>query len=87
MRYVNAKIAIQMMLITTRAPPLAEKIKRNVGTNDRTGKLTTIDSSKRKIGRHAMQNRLSCIREVKFPWRQGISWDQLRIELKKTFFT
>jgi len=86
MRYVNAKMAIQMMLIPTRAPPLAEKLKQNVGTNDRTGKLSTRDTSKLKIGKHAMQNRLTCLREVRFDWKQGISKEKLRIELKKTFF-
>jgi len=85
MRYINAKVAIQMMLIPTRAPPLAEKLKQNMGTNDRTGKLTTIDTSRLKIGKHAMQNRLTCLRDVRFAWKQGIS-KKLRIELKKAFF-
>jgi len=86
MKYINAKTAIQMMLIPKDEPPMAAKLKENVGLNNRTGKTITLDTSRLKIGKHALQNRLSCLREVSFTWQNGITKDKLRIELKKTFF-
>jgi len=54
--------------------------------NDRKGKSSIMDTSRLRIGRHAMKNRLKCINELQFPWINGITDDRLRKELKKTFF-
>lgn len=86
MKYINAKTAIQMMLIQKGEPPLASKIRGNIGVNNRTGEMITLDTSRLKIGKHAFLNRLMCLREVIFHWQHGINKDRLRIELKMTFF-
>jgi len=49
--------------------------------------LLVYDTSLKKIGCQAFPNRLNVIsRCIKFPWLSSISKDQIRINLKKTFF-
>ena len=42
--------------------------------------------AKMMIGKQCIQNRLECMRQIRTPWTNGISDDDLRIMLKKTLF-
>jgi len=68
--------------------PMAEKLRRTAYINDRCpGRASFTDTSKRKIGRQTLPNRLGFFKDVKFNWcNEDISDDKLRRELKKTFF-
>jgi len=86
MYYANSKLALQLLALTQSGPPICDKIKQSIGFNDRTKRIITPDTSKLQIGRQSFHNRLTSLREVRFPWNNNISKDQLRINLKKTFF-
>jgi len=85
MKYINAKTAIQLTLLDKKGPPITAKLRQNFYKNDRTGKVSFMDTSRLKIGKNSLQNRLLLMREVPFDWTNGITPDRLRIELKKTF--
>jgi len=86
MNYSNAKLAISMCL-QGNGPPIVQRIKNTAYENDRNpGVMTVSDTSRLKIGRHSLVNRLQCLRRVKFKWTTGISDHALRIGLKQTFF-
>jgi len=86
MKYVNAKTAIQKMLIQKDEPLLVEKIRGNIEVNNRIRKMITLDTTRLKISKHAFQYRLISLRDVTLPWMLGICEDRLKIELKKAFF-
>jgi len=67
-------------------PPLAQKNIDNMSYNNRTNKTVIMDTSRTRVGRQAFQNRLNCMREVNFDWRNGVEKNKLRLELKKLFF-
>jgi len=84
--YANAKLALQILSQGSKGPPIYLKLRQNIGYNDRTKRITTMDTSRIKIGQHSFQNRLQCLRELKFKWKKEMSKDQLRTNLKRTFF-
>jgi len=83
--YTTSKLAINLMNGTT---PLGRKLKSKCYVNDRNpGRGTISDTSRLKIGRFSLANRLQCLRRLNFDWCTGISKDLLRINLKKCFIT
>jgi len=86
MRYSNAKLVIKLVLLDANGPPLTQEILGNLYHNVRTGETSIMDTSRLRVGKHSMKNRLKCISELQFPWMDGITDDHLRIRLKKTFF-
>jgi len=86
MHYSNSKLALQLFALSQNGPPICDKIKQNIGFNDRTKRIITLDTSKLQIGRQSFHNRLTSLREIRFTWNCNMSKDQLRINLKKTFF-
>jgi len=69
-------------------PPISQKLKHAAYINDRLpGIASMMDSSRLKIGKHSLPNRLRCLRKVKFKWTDGINKNNLRINFKKTFIT
>jgi len=86
MRYSNAKMALQILALGPGGPPIYHKLIQNIGSNDRTKKVTTMDTSRIKIGRHSFQNRHQCLKELNFDWKNEMSKDLLRINLKRAFF-
>jgi len=86
MLYSNAKIAISLFT-DENGPPLSHKIRNNAYLNNRKpGLATFMDSSRLKIGRNSLQNRLKMMTSVKFKWTTGINKHALRVALKTTFF-
>lgn len=86
MNYSNSKLAISLCL-QENGSPIVQHIKSAAYENDRNpGVMTVSDTSRLKIGRHSLVNRLQCLRRVKFKWTTGISDHALRIGLKQTFF-
>jgi len=65
---------------------ILHKFIQNIGVNDRTKKVITMDTSRIKIGRHSLHKRLRIPQRTEVEWRNGISKDPLRINLKRTFF-
>jgi len=49
------------------------------------GIASFVDSSKLRIGRNCLYNRLNCVKNIAFQWTNRIDQDKLRVELKKTF--
>jgi len=87
MKYSNARAAINMLQQGNEGPPISASIRSKLYINDRNqNKISVHDTSRLKIGRHSFHNRLKCLREVNFDWRNA-SKDSLRVNLKKTFFT
>jgi len=86
MQYITTKTAIQVTTMKAKKPPLAQKIIDNMYYNDRTNKTVIMDTSRTRAGRQAFQNRLNCMRDVNFDWRNGVEKNKLRVELKKIFF-
>jgi len=87
MQYCSAKMAIQLMNLQGRGPPISTKLINQQYVNDRMPNRTKIyDASMKKVGKHSFRNRLGFFHKVNFDWRQGLSKDLLRINLKKTFF-
>jgi len=85
MKFINVKTAIQLTLLGESGPPLSRKLRDNLYRNDRTGKISFMDTSRLKIGKRSLQNRLKTVQEFQINWLDGISKDRLRIELKKSF--
>jgi len=85
MKFINVKTAIQLTLLGESGPPLSRKLRDNLYKNDRTGRISFMDTSRLKIGKHSLQNRLKTVQEFQINWLDGISKDRLRIELKKSF--
>jgi len=85
MEYCNSKTAIQLMTME-KGPPLATKLISQRYSNDRLPMKTKMfNIAKKEIGRNSLANRLSFFHKINFDWRNGISKDALRINLKKTF--
>jgi len=85
MKYINIKTAVQLVLLKEKGPPIVKKLTQNLYRNDRSGLISFMDTSRLKIGKHSLQNRLKCASEFKRDWITGITKDELRIELKKHF--
>jgi len=81
--FINCKMAINLMSGNS---PLGIKLRAKSYINDRKpGRATIMDSSRWKIGRFSLSNRLLCLKRVNFDWCHGLSSDNLRINLKKCF--
>jgi len=81
--FVNCKMAINLMSGNS---SLGIKLRAESCTNDRKPhRATFMDSSRWKIGRFSLSNRLLCLRRINFDWCHGLSSDNLRINLKKCF--
>jgi len=88
MKYSCSKLAINLYNLGEGGPPLSQALINSVYVNDRNASRAYFrDTSRTKIGRHSIVNRISCIREIKFDWTKKPSTHVLRIELKKTFIT
>jgi len=86
--YSCAKMAITLMNLGEEGPPMSLRLKHASYKNDRLpGLASMIDSSRLRIGKHSLPNRLLCLKRVKFKWTDGIDKDNLRINLKKTFIS
>jgi len=85
MKFINLKTAIQLVLLKEKGPPITEKLTSSIYRNDRSGMITFMDSSRLKIGKNSIQNRLKSACEFREDWLKGISKDALRIALKKHF--
>jgi len=66
MKYANAKMALQILSLRDGGPPISLKIQQDIGVNDRTKKIITLDTSEPQVGRQSLQNRLQCLLEIKF---------------------
>jgi len=67
-------------------PLISFKLRNNGYENDRNPGVATIsDTSRLRIGRQSLINRLQCLQRVKFKWTNGINKHALRMNLKKTF--
>jgi len=86
MAYSNAKMAISLHNFED-GPPLSEILRHAAYRNDRLpGQAIYMDSSRLRIGKNSLVNRLNCMRQVKFQWTNGINQHALRQNLKKTFY-
>jgi len=85
MKYSNCKMAIKLLQLGQAGPPMSRALQQNLYHNDRTGKSIVMDTSRLRIGRASLKNRLTCMRELQFNW-MNISEDTLRIRLKEAFF-
>jgi len=85
MKFINTKTAIQLVLLGNNGPPLSVKLSQNLYRNDRTGLISFMDTSRLKVGRNSLPNRLQCVKEFKYDWLGGISKDILRTKLKSIF--
>jgi len=85
MRFINVKTAVQLTLMGANGPPITKKLRDNLYQNDRTGRISFMDTSRLKIGRNSLQNRICCASEFTNEWLKGISDNRLRVELKKSF--
>jgi len=60
--------------------PMSQKIKNSCFENDRNpGIASSWDTSRLRIGRHSLVNRLRCLKAVKFKWTNEINKHALRI--------
>jgi len=85
MKYSCSKLAINLYNDAD-GPPMSTVLRSKAYINDRNpGKAIFIDSSRLRIGRHCLANRLSFMKDIKFDWTQGIEDNSLRVNLKKTF--
>jgi len=82
--YSNAKRAINLYL-NEDGPPISQKLKNSAYIDNRTELCYFMDTSRLKVGKNSFQNRLQCLKKVKFKWINGINYHTLRINLKKTF--
>jgi len=86
MCYSNAKLAITLYN-TQNGPEMSAKLRNASYINDRTsGRAIFMDSSRLRIGKNSLCNRLNCMRSIKFDWTNGITDHALRTNLKKTFY-
>jgi len=86
MEYSNAKTAISLYCLNEKGPRLSQRLRSSCYINDhKPGIGSFIDSSRLKIGRHSLANRLQMMKRVTFDWTQGLNKHSLRINLKKTF--
>jgi len=86
MAYSNAKMAISLHNLED-GPPLSETLRHAAYRNNRLpGQAIYMDSSRLRIGKNSLVNRLNCMRQVKFQWTNGINQHALRQNLKKTFY-
>jgi len=86
MEYCTCKTAIQLMNLKEKGPPMSMQLINQQYINDRLPLKTKIfDASKKKCGRFSLRNRLDFFEKIDFDWRNDISTDLLRINLKKTF--
>jgi len=79
-------LAIKLLLLGQSGPSMSDGLTNSLYVNERTGKASTMDTSRTKIGKASFKNRLECFKEVDFNWKDGISDDALRIALKRAFF-
>jgi len=86
MRYSVCKLAIKLLHLGQSGPPMSDGLANNLYINERTGKASIMDTSRTKIGKASLKNRLESFKEISFNWKDGISDDALRIALKRTFF-
>jgi len=64
MNYSNAKLAMLLTLME-QGPPMSQKIKNSRYENDRNLNVASVwDTSRLKIGRHSLVNRLRCLKAV-----------------------
>jgi len=69
-------------------PPISQRLKHSAYINDRLPRVALMmDSSRLKIGKHSLPNKLRCLRKVIFKWTDAIDKNHLRINLKTTFIT
>jgi len=86
MLYSNAKIAITLFT-DENGPQISQKIRNNAYLNNcKPGIATFMYSSRLKIGRNSLQNRVKMMMSVRFKWTTGINRHALRVALKSTFF-
>jgi len=85
LNYSNAKLTINLYLLDSNGPPMSVKLRQSAYVNDRSSWVFFMDSSRLRVGRYSFQNRLQCLRSVRFKWLQGINEHTLRINLKKVF--
>jgi len=86
MRYTCSKMAMKLYLLGQAGPPMSTKLRASAYINDRQPhKVHFMDTSRLKIGKQSLTNRLSSMKTIKFDWANGIDKHKLRIELKKTF--
>jgi len=86
MKYFCSKSAINLYLLARNGPPMSFKLQTSAYINDcQPGKAHFMDTSRLKIGKQSLLNRLTSLRAVNFDWTHGIDKHKLRIELKKTF--
>jgi len=60
MRFINVKTAVQLALMGSSGPPISKKLQGNIYRNDRTARVSIMDTSRLRIGRNSLQNRLRC---------------------------
>jgi len=84
-QYLMASATIKA--ITRETPPfLARESIKNLFIERRKPEMPKFyDDSKKKVGRQAIRNRLGHLNGLTFAWKNGISDDLLRINLKKHF--
>jgi len=86
MKYTCGKMAINLYLLNQAGPPMSTKLHEPAYINDRQPhKVHFMGTSRLKIGKQSLTNRLSSMRKINFDWANGIDKHKLRIELKKTF--
>jgi len=67
-------------------PPITSKLLQNLYRNDRTGRVSFVDTATLKRSVKVLcKADLQSASEFKHDWLKGISNDCLRIELKKSF--
>jgi len=86
MKYSNAKLALSLIAQGQEGPPITRMLEEKIYINDRNqNKIAIHDTSRLKVGRNSFHNRLKCLREINFNWRD-VTPGTLRVNLKKTFF-
>jgi len=86
MRYSCCKMAISLYNLGVDGPPLTSKMRAAAYINDRQPlRAYFMDTSRLRIGKHSLPNRVNSMRTIAFDWVGGIDKHKLRIELKKTF--
>jgi len=87
-----ADFAVSKMFVHTMLNCKPERIHQNIlsqsySENRKPGLMFVFDASQKKIGRQAIQNRLSTLsKKIKMSWTFGATKDQVRIGLKRSFF-
>jgi len=86
MKYSCCKMAINLYNLGNDGPPLTSKLKASAYINDRQPQRAYfMDTSRLRIGKHSLPNRMNSMCSISFNWIGGIDKNKLRIELKKTF--